>query len=168
MTASIKFTPEQFLLVKYWAMVKEFRFAVFNFLIPSYVGIVVCSSGNQGRQFHNYVRSHAFVVSNSMRNFDLFRPQKLKMDISPRKKLNLRSIKYNIRPRSTMLESSMDNNADFIFESRVDLQNLLPERQKRLEKAVSGRMQGLRIILDGVGDPRNRAAVFIPPYFWTY
>jgi hypothetical protein len=42
---------------------------------------------------------------------------------------------------------------------RLGEDNLLPERRRRLERAVQGRMQGLRVVLDGVGDPRNRAAV---------
>jgi hypothetical protein len=42
---------------------------------------------------------------------------------------------------------------------RLGEDNLLPERRQRLELAVQGRMQGLRVVLDGVGDPRNRAAV---------
>ena len=43
--------------------------------------------------------------------------------------------------------------------SRVDEGNLLPQRRMRLEQAASERMEGLRVVLDGVGDPRNRAAV---------
>ena len=42
---------------------------------------------------------------------------------------------------------------------RLGEDNLLPDRRQRLERAVQGRMQGLRVVLDGVGDPRNRAAV---------
>eukprot|EP00291_Cryptomonas_curvata_P026049 CAMPEP_0172167002 /NCGR_PEP_ID=MMETSP1050-20130122/9321_1 /TAXON_ID=233186 /ORGANISM="Cryptomonas curvata, Strain CCAP979/52" /LENGTH=70 /DNA_ID=CAMNT_0012837727 /DNA_START=299 /DNA_END=508 /DNA_ORIENTATION=+ len=42
--------------------------------------------------------------------------------------------------------------------NRLGEDNLLPDRRQRLERAVQGRMQGLRVVLDGVGDPRNRAA----------
>ena len=85
-------------------------------------------------------------------------------------------LKQNIgissRAKPIAYKLAMENFEDFgnfgsnynrkILASRVDEQNLLPQRRKRLEMAVSERMQGLRIILDGVGDPRNRAAVFLP------
>mmetsp|Transcript_40077 Transcript_40077/g.107353 ORF Transcript_40077/g.107353 Transcript_40077/m.107353 type:complete len:160 (+) Transcript_40077:714-1193(+) len=37
--------------------------------------------------------------------------------------------------------------------------DLLPQRLARLQKVVSTRMEGLRIVLDGLSDPGNRAAV---------
>lgn len=36
--------------------------------------------------------------------------------------------------------------------------NLTPQRQERLERSIGHRMAGLRLVLDGVADPGNRAA----------
>ncbi len=46
--------------------------------------------------------------------------------------------------------------------SKLSLQTLMcvvPQRLARLQRATSLRMQGLRVVLDGIEDPGNRAAV---------